>query len=142
VRFIARLATKPKRILKRRSLALLISFFGSSTIYVDVKKKIKGADIASIPDGYVVDMTEPAMPRLYVLENEIVSHDPFKHIGIQMLKFVTGFDEAKLTPPASTRATVLRMPSKNPSKPAGQQRNPLIPKRSHPRSDLRKSILP
>ena len=78
-------------------ISLADQLFGSSTIYVDVKKKIKGADIASIPDGYVVDMTEPAMPRLYVLENEIVSHDPFKHIGIQMLKFVTGFDEAKLT---------------------------------------------
>jgi hypothetical protein len=78
-------------------ISLADQLFGSSTIYIDVKKKIKGADIASIPDGYVVDMTQPATPRLYVLENEIVSHDPFKHIGIQMLKFVTGFDEAKLT---------------------------------------------
>jgi len=30
------------------------------------------------------------------VENEIVSHDPFKHIGIQMLKFVTSFDEIQL----------------------------------------------
>lgn len=69
--------------------------FGPTTIYVDVKRKIRGGDIASIPDGYVIDMTQPAEPKLFVVENEIVSHDPFKHIGIQFLKFVTSFDEAQ-----------------------------------------------
>jgi hypothetical protein len=33
---------------------------------------------------------------LYILENEIVSHDPFKHIGNQMLRFVVSFDDAKV----------------------------------------------
>jgi len=80
-----------------RIVSLADQIFGPSTIYVDVKKKIKGGDIVSIPDGYMVDMAEPQSPRLFVVENEIVSHDPFKHIGIQMLKFVTGFDEAKLS---------------------------------------------
>jgi len=68
--------------------------FGSSTIYVNVKKKV-GNDIVTIPDGYVVDMTQPDLPKLFIVENEIVSHDPFKHIGIQMLKFATSFDEAR-----------------------------------------------
>ncbi|MFZ3323725.1 MAG: hypothetical protein WA190_15235 [Usitatibacter sp.] len=68
--------------------------FGPSTIYVDVKKRI-GNDIVTIPDGYLIDVTAPAQPKLYIVENEIVSHDPFKHIGIQMLKFVTSFDEAQ-----------------------------------------------
>lgn len=40
-------------------------------------------------------MASPAEPKFYVIENEIVSHDPFKHIGIQLLKFVTSFDEGK-----------------------------------------------
>jgi len=70
--------------------------FGPSTIYVNVKKRVRGADIVTIPDGYLIDMTEADEPKLYVIENEIVSHDPFRHIGIQMLKFVTSFDDGKI----------------------------------------------
>lgn len=69
--------------------------FGPSTIYVDVKKRVTGNKVISIPDGYVVDMTEPDDPKLFVVENEIAKHDPFRHIGIQMLKFVTSFEGAK-----------------------------------------------
>ena len=61
---------------------------------MDVKKKLKG-NIATIPDGYLIDCTEPDSPRLYIIENEIVSHDPFKHIGVQILKFATSFEDAK-----------------------------------------------
>ena len=69
--------------------------FGESTIYLDLKRKVKGNNIGVIPDGYLIDMTIVDEPRLYVIENEIVSHDPFKHIGIQMLKFVTSFEEVR-----------------------------------------------
>jgi len=68
--------------------------FGQSSIYIDIKKRV-GNDIVTIPDGYVIDVTELDLPKLFVVENEIVSHDPFKHIGIQMLKFVTSFEEAQ-----------------------------------------------
>jgi hypothetical protein len=68
--------------------------FGQSSIYVDIKKRV-GNDIVTIPDGYLIDLTEPDSPKLFIIENEIVSHDPFKHIGIQMLRFVTSFDEAQ-----------------------------------------------
>src|SRR5947209_1707931 len=81
---------------ERKVIELADQIFGPSSIYIDVKKRIKGGDIVSIPDGYVVDMAQPSLPRLFIVENEIVSHDPFKHIGIQMLKFVTGFEEAQL----------------------------------------------
>jgi hypothetical protein len=81
---------------EQKVIELADQIFGPSSIYIDVKRKIKGGDIVSIPDGYVVDMAQPGAPRLFVVENEIVSHDPFKHIGIQMLKFVTGFQEAQL----------------------------------------------
>ena len=70
--------------------------FGSRSIYLDIKKKIKGNNIGIIPDGYLIDMTISSEPKLYVIENEIVSHDPFKHIGIQMLKFATSFEEERL----------------------------------------------
>jgi hypothetical protein len=60
--------------------------FGPNTIYLDIKKRLKGKEIISIPDAYLIDLTTPHTPKLYVIENEIVSHDPFKHIGIQMIK--------------------------------------------------------
>ncbi len=76
-------------------VSLADQIFGSSTIYIDVKKKMSGSGIVTIPDGYVIDMTDLEEPKLFVVENEIVGHDPFGHIGIQMLKFVTSFDEGR-----------------------------------------------
>jgi hypothetical protein len=73
--------------------ALADHIFGSKTIYLDIKHKVKGHNIEVVPDGYLLDLTVAEEPKLYIVENEIVTHDPFKHIGIQMLKFVTSFDE-------------------------------------------------
>jgi len=70
--------------------------FGSTTIYIPKKKRMTGKSIITIPDGYLIDMTAPASPSLYIIENEIVSHDPFNHIGIQLLRFATSFEGAKL----------------------------------------------
>jgi hypothetical protein len=69
--------------------------FGQSSIYINVKKRVSGRSIVTIPDGYVIDITDPEQPKLFVVENEIVKHDPFRHIGIQMLKFVTSFKSAQ-----------------------------------------------
>lgn len=78
-------------------IALADQIFGPSSIYINVKRKMSGNEIVTIPDGYVIDMTEPDAPKLFVVENEIVSHDPFRHIGIQMLKFVTSFEDAQIS---------------------------------------------
>ncbi len=37
-----------------------------------------GNDIVTIPDGYLIDTTKPDEPKLFIIENEIVKHDPFK----------------------------------------------------------------
>ena len=55
--------------------------FGESTVYLEFKKKIKGNNIGVIPDAYLLDMTVANEPKLFVIENEIVGHHPFKHIG-------------------------------------------------------------
>ena len=68
--------------------------FGASSIYLNIKKHV-GSDIVTIPDGYVIDTTKPDEPKLFIVENEIVEYDPFNHIGIQMLRFVTAFDDAQ-----------------------------------------------
>lgn len=75
-----------------RVIELADRIFGEQTIYLDIKKKLKASEFSIIPDGFLIDMTIPTSPKLYLIENEIVSHDPFKHIGIQLLKFSINFD--------------------------------------------------
>lgn len=70
--------------------------FGPSSIYIGKKKKIKGSEIISIPDGYLIDMANPVNPGLFVIENEIVAHDAFNHIGVQLLRFATSFEQARI----------------------------------------------
>jgi hypothetical protein len=79
---------------ERDVVSLADQIFGVASIYLNIKKHM-GSDIVTIPDGYLIDTTKPDDPKLFVIENEIVEHDPFRHIGIQMLKFVTSFDEAQ-----------------------------------------------
>jgi len=64
--------------------------FGVNSIYVDIKKRI-GDSIMTIPDGYLIDFSFQADPRLYIIENELSSHDPYKHIGSQLLKFAISY---------------------------------------------------
>lgn len=64
--------------------------FGSSSIYIDIKKRI-GDSIITIPDGYLIDFSFESEPRLYIIENELSSHDPYKHIGSQLLKFAISY---------------------------------------------------
>lgn len=64
--------------------------FGEDSIYIDIKKRI-GDSIITIPDGYLIDFSFHADPRLYIIENELSSHDPYKHIGSQILKFAISY---------------------------------------------------
>src|SRR5690242_103520 len=66
--------------------------FGTNRIYLDVKKKIgaKGG-LRNIPDGYLIDLTGQK-PRLYVVENELASHDVLRHIAVQILQFSLSFE--------------------------------------------------
>jgi hypothetical protein len=64
--------------------------FGNQSIYIDIKKRI-GDSIITIPDGYLIDFSFKQEPRLYIIENELSSHDPYKHIGSQLLKFAISY---------------------------------------------------
>ena len=68
-----------------------LEIFGPRALYVDIKKRIGEDNILSIPDGYLIDASFPAQPRLYIIENELVTHDPYKHIGQQLLKFAISY---------------------------------------------------
>jgi hypothetical protein len=67
--------------------------FGRKRIYLDVKKKIglKGST-QNVPDGYLIDLSGQK-PRLFVVENELASHDPLRHIAVQILQFSLSFEE-------------------------------------------------
>jgi hypothetical protein len=70
--------------------------FGPERIYLPVKRKIgaKGG-IRNIPDGYVLDLSG-AHPRMLVVENELASHDPLRHIAVQLLQFSLSFEDEQI----------------------------------------------
>jgi len=65
--------------------------FGPKSVYIDIKKMIGEDNILTIPDGYLIDFSFEQDPRLYIIENELVTHDPYKHIGQQLLKFAISY---------------------------------------------------
>lgn len=67
------------------------AIFGEQSIYIDVKKKLVNDNIVTIPDGYLIDLSFEKEPRLYIIENELAKHDPYKHIGDQLLRFAISY---------------------------------------------------
>lgn len=71
--------------------------FGTNRIYLDIKKKIgKKGGLRNIPDGYLIDLNG-LKPRLYVVENELASHDPLRHVAVQLLEFSLSFASERRT---------------------------------------------
>jgi hypothetical protein len=71
--------------------------FGSSRVYLDDKKKIgsKGGT-NNLPDGYLIDLTNKHDPKIFVVENDLASHQHLKHIAVQILEFSLSFETSKL----------------------------------------------
>ena len=69
------------------------ALFGPDRIYLDVKKLIgtKGKT-QNIPDAYLIDLSSPKKPLLWVVENELASHDPLRHIAVQILQMSLSFE--------------------------------------------------
>ena len=72
--------------------------FGSSRIYIEVKKRIGVlGGVQNIPDAYLIDLTSKKKPVLYVVENELAKHHPLKHIAVQILQFSLSFESTPQT---------------------------------------------
>jgi hypothetical protein len=83
---------------ERTVVAHANDIFGERRIYLDCKRRIGGKEgKQSIPDAYLIDLSRPHEPQLYVVENEISEHDLFKHIGVQLLQFSVSFAQAGRT---------------------------------------------
>ena len=69
------------------------ALFGPDRIYLDVKKLIgtKGKT-QNIPDAYLIDLSSPKKPLLWVVENELASHDTLRHIAVQILQMSLSFE--------------------------------------------------
>ena len=71
--------------------------FGPDRVYVDVKRRIgKAGGVRNIPDGYLLDLTSRREPKLYLVENELSSHEPLRHIAVQILEFSLSFESTPL----------------------------------------------
>ncbi len=66
--------------------------FGPNRLYLDVKKLVGASKkTRNIPDGYLIDLSSRNVPKLFVIENELASHDPLKHVAVQILEFSLSF---------------------------------------------------
>lgn len=70
--------------------------FGQGTIFVSFKKRIGlGKGQLSIPDGYVIDLSDVENPTLFIIEVELAQHDVYKHIYPQITQHLNFFDKNK-----------------------------------------------
>jgi len=70
--------------------------FGNNRIYLNIKKLIGDRNRKqNIPDGYLIDLTNGKNPKLYVVEVELLIHDPLNHIAVQLLEFSLSFENSK-----------------------------------------------
>ncbi|MBW6442746.1 hypothetical protein K0A97_03135 [Patescibacteria group bacterium] len=65
--------------------------FGKETIYIDVKRRIGEKDSyhKTIPDGFLIDFSNINEPQLYFVENELSTHELYKHITEQIGRFAS-----------------------------------------------------
>ncbi|MDN3667977.1 hypothetical protein QWY93_01295 [Echinicola jeungdonensis] len=73
------------------------ALFGPTRIYLDDKKKIgKKGGTNNLPDGYLIDLTNSQDPNIFVVENDLSSHQHLKHIAVQILEFSLSFETSKV----------------------------------------------
>ncbi len=71
--------------------------FGEKRIYLDDKKKIgEKGKTNNLPDGYLIDLTDSQDPKIFVVENDLASHQHLKHIAVQILEFSLSFESSKV----------------------------------------------
>ena len=62
--------------------------FGKDTIFINTKRKLNGVALgATIPDGFLFDLTDLENPEFYLVEVELEKHDFYRHIFPQITKF-------------------------------------------------------
>lgn len=71
-------------------------FFGNSSIFIETKKKIDSKFLGgTIPDGFLIDLSDIDNPEFYIVEVELANHDFYKHIFPQLTKFFSFFKNSQ-----------------------------------------------
>jgi len=66
------------------------TIFGNKSIYINAKRKITTSTLGrTIPDGFLIDLSDTNYPRFYLVEVELQEHDFSGHILPQINKFIT-----------------------------------------------------
>lgn len=108
----------PKPFAKETELEAAIrrverELFGSRRVYLEIKRKIGAKEgTRNVPDGYLLDLTSAKRPQLYVVENELASHHPLKHIAVQLLEFSLSFEASPLKVKAAVKEALAGQPDK------------------------------
>jgi hypothetical protein len=69
------------------------ALFGPDRIYLEVKRRIgTRGRTQNVPDAYLLDLSSPKEPLLWVVENELAKHDPLRHIAVQILQMSLSFE--------------------------------------------------
>lgn len=64
------------------------TIFGKTSIYIDIKHRLESLSLGiTIPDGILIDLSDPDCPEFYLVEVELQTHDFFRHIFPQITKF-------------------------------------------------------
>ncbi len=63
--------------------------FGKDSVYIDAKKRIGRENHRGIPDAFLIDFYDSKNPQLYIVENELASHDVYSNITEQIARFST-----------------------------------------------------
>jgi predicted transport protein len=64
------------------------TIFGKSSIYIDIKHRLENLSLGiTIPDGVLIDLSNPDRPEFYLVEVELKTHDFRTHIYPQIDKF-------------------------------------------------------
>lgn len=63
--------------------------FGKDSVYIDVKRRIGRDNHRGIPDAFLIDFYDAKKPQLYIVENEIASHNVYSNITEQIARFGT-----------------------------------------------------
>src|SRR3972149_2665549 len=61
--------------------------FGKDSVYIDVKRLIGYGNHRGIPDAFLIDFYDTKKPQLYIVENEIATHDVYSNITEQIARF-------------------------------------------------------
>ena len=83
--------------LERALVANKTFVFGKDVTYIDYKLRTGSKDSANkgIPDGFLIDFSNPKRPQLFFVECELESHHLYEHIGPQIMRFYASFETGK-----------------------------------------------